>query len=72
MTHLIYDELRRQYDAGEITREYYETMRDTRPAPPERLCECAGCTRQAYRIDRGVVKCAVCFQKAENQRRRPC
>jgi hypothetical protein len=25
------DELRRQYEAGEITREYYEAMRKTEP-----------------------------------------
>jgi hypothetical protein len=71
MTHiLIQDEARRQFDAGEIDQATYEALRGTRPAPAENLCQIPGCTRQAYRVDRGVIKCAVCFQKAENRRRR--
>jgi len=71
MTHLIVDELRRQFEAGEISCEYYEAMRRTEAtAPAENKCATPGCTRQAYRIDRGKTVCAVCFQKAETQRRR--
>jgi hypothetical protein len=39
-------------------------------APTENQCQTPGCHRQAYRIDRGVVVCAVCWQKRANKRRR--
>lgn len=66
------DELRRQFDAGEITREYYETMRATQPQPAERLCDTPGCHRTADRMDRGKALCSVCCQKAKNLRARGC
>lgn len=65
------DELRRQYDNGEITRDYYEAMRDAKqPDVAENLCSTPHCTRQAYRIDRGKAVCAVCFLRLQNARRR--
>lgn len=64
------DETRRQYEAGEIDKATYEAHRNTNTAPAENLCQIPRCHRQAYRIDRGVVVCAVCWQKAANRRRR--
>lgn len=68
--HILIDEPRRQFETGEIDRTTYETERATRPEPAENLCETPGCHRQAYRIDRGVVVCAVCWQTRANKRRR--
>lgn len=64
------DELRRQFESGEIDREYYEAMRGTRTEPADRLCETPGCKRQAYRMDCGKALCAVCILKATTARRR--
>jgi hypothetical protein len=71
MTHLLpVDELRRQFEAGEIDRAYYEAMRGTRPEPAERVCDTPRCTRTADRMDRGKALCSVCCTKAETARRR--
>jgi hypothetical protein len=64
------DELRRQFDAGEIDQTTYIAMRGTRPEPAERLCDIPGCHRTADRMDRGKALCSVCCQKAKNQRTR--
>ena len=68
MTHLIYDELRRQFEDGEIDRAYYEAERATRPPPAERICAVCG-RRPAFVIERGVDCCAVCALKRRTQRR---
>jgi hypothetical protein len=70
MTHLLpVDELRRQFDAGEIDRDYYEAMRSTQPEPGPKKCSTPGCTREAHSIQRGRPVCAVCGIKARNARR---
>ena len=62
------DELRRQYEAGEIDREYYEAMRRTQVEPPEKVCEV--CKRQPALVkERGKVVCAICALVARNRRR---
>lgn len=67
---LVIDELRRQYEAGEITREYYEAMHATQPEPAPTMCDVPRCTRQAHVVQRGRSLCAVCAQVERNQRRR--
>lgn len=70
MTHLLpADELRRQFEAGEITREYYEAMRGTQAAPAERLCGVCG-RRPAHVIERGQAMCGVCGLRARTARKR--
>jgi hypothetical protein len=64
------DELRRQFEAGEISKEYYEAMRGTQPEPAERLCDTPGCRRTADRMDRGLALCSVCCLIAVGKRRR--
>jgi hypothetical protein len=63
------DELRRQFEAGEITREAYETMRSTKPEPAARLCDVCQ-KRPAHCMDRGCAVCGVCGLIAANRRRR--
>lgn len=63
------NELRRQYEAGEITREYYEAMRATQIEPADALCQTPRCTRQALIVQRGHNLCAVCAQVERNKRR---
>ncbi len=62
------DELRRQFEAGEIDREYYEAMRRTQVEPAERVCEVCK-KRPALVIQRGRTLCAVCGLVARNRRR---
>ena len=62
------DELYRQLLAGEIDRHYYETARDTQPAPAERLCQTPRCTRQAHVIQRERALCAVCAMVERSRR----
>jgi hypothetical protein len=60
MPHLLpIDELRRQLDAGEITREYFDTL----------LCKICG-RRLALIVERGVPTCAVCAMRVRTARRR--
>ena len=63
------DELRRQFEAGEIDRQYYETMRATQPAPAILLCQAERCTRQAHVIQRERTLCAVCALRERSARR---
>lgn len=64
------DELRRQFESGEISKDYYESMRATQPAPPPRLCDTPGCHRTADRMDRGKALCSVCCLIATGKRKR--
>ena len=71
MAHLLQptDELRRQFEAGEISREFYEAWRATLPEPAGRLCETPRCTRPAHVIQRGRALCAVCGLVERSKRR---
>jgi hypothetical protein len=63
------DELRRQYEAGEITREYYEAMRKTEPDWRDEVCQTPRCTRLAFVVLDGVALCSVCALARRAKRR---
>lgn len=67
--YIIIDELRRQFEAGEITEQEYTALRQTQPEPAERLCE--SCLRRpAHSIQRGRALCGVCGLIAVGKRKR--
>lgn len=68
MTHLlIIDELRRQYEMGEITQAEYEAARETKWEDVG--CSVTKCTRTAFVLQRGRPLCAVCALVERNKRR---
>lgn len=67
--HPALEELRRQLRENEITRDQYKAAERALVEPEPTLCDTEGCGREAYTVERGKRRCAVCGLKARAARR---